>query len=61
MLQDGSEIMAVFRSRSLTEHDGTASVQRTHTVLGVPDLLSGSIRQGDTLTAALDAGDGWEV
>lgn len=68
LLEDGSTIAGVFRSRAVTEYDGAVAVQRTYTVLGVPDVLGGSIRQGQTLTArgarwyaaaALSAGDGW--
>ena len=68
VLEDGSRIAGVFRTRSIVEYDGTDAREVLHTVLGVPDVLKGTLRQGMVVTArgarwyaaaALSAGDGW--
>lgn len=68
VLEDGSVIDAIVRSREVLEYDGSTARTVTHVVLHVPDVTRGSIAQGQRVTvdglgyyvaAAGASGDAW--
>ena len=68
-LEDGSEIDAIVSQRKELTYSGSEAREVMHTVLSVPVVSQGSLRQGQTVTArgvsyyaanVLDVGDGWQ-
>ena len=68
VLEDASEIEGIFKTRQVTEYDGTNAFQRPHYVLFVPEVLQGTFAQEQYVTirgslwyvsATIDVGDGW--